>query len=154
MKKVLLIALTAVVFMACSKEEVKEVVANTITSTGPVTAKINGEDFSLPYAQYSEINNVTGHYIALYGFTLTSSSITVNIPITNKGELVVIEGDANCTRSYNSTEFGYSFAGSAAITAWDTTANIMSGTFSFDYVYDGDTIRVTEGRFTDVEEQE
>lgn len=153
MKKILLIALTAIVAVACSKEEVKEVVSNTITSTGPMTAKINGEDFSLPYAQYSVVDNATSHFVAVYGFTLTSSSITVNIPITSTGELAVVEGDVSCTRSYNSSEFGYSFYGSAAITAWDTINNVMSGTFSFDYVYDGDTIKVTEGKFTNIEEQ-
>lgn len=150
MKKVLLVALTAVVFMACSKEEVKDEIVSRIEATAVMTADIDSVSVSFPGTTFSFVSAT--NTLSIAGAALNGHAISISCFVESEGELAQkTDEEAVYSHAINTNDFDSSAKqGSLTITKWDTDNDLISGTFNFKYLRDQDTVYVTNGVFTDL----
>jgi hypothetical protein len=148
MRKLVFVALATIAIMACSKEEVKEIILDRVEGSASLKATINGTEVAFPVTRYSDVNMPKS--VLISAAAINGTVINVSSFVNYKGELIDKSDETTFTHGPSATSLQNTFEGHIQITAWDTINEKISGTFNFKYLRDQDTVYVTNGVFTDL----
>jgi hypothetical protein len=148
MRKLVFVALATIAIMACSKEEVKEIILDRVEGSASLKATINGTEVAFPATTYSDVNMPKS--VLISAAAINGTVINVSSFVNYKGELINESDEATFTHGPSATDLNNTLNGNIQITAWDTVAEKISGTFDFKYFNGTDSVFITNGIFTDL----
>lgn len=150
--KHLLIALVlgVVSIASCSKEEVKEIVDDTVNEIAKLTADIDSVNTSFPLAAHVFYAGFP-RSVTVSGTTTSGTFVSASALVDNKGQLFSKNEEVTFIYGTSLSDRHTTFDGSMTITAWDTINEKVTGTFEFTLHQGTDSaVYVTNGIFTEL----
>lgn len=148
MRKLVFVALATIAIIACSKEEVKEILVDRVESSASLRATINGTEVAFPATTYSDVNMPKS--VLISAAAINGTVINVSSFVNYKGELIDKTDETTFTHGPSANDLKNTLNGNIQITAWDTVNEKISGTFDFKYFNGSDSVFITNGVFTDL----
>lgn len=147
-KQFFLMLLTAAVLISCGKDDDQE---DQNTSNATFFAKIEGTDYRPEFINGFLIDSA--QTILVSGETGTGQAMQLFIPAATVAGTYDFDNGfiGNYQRTDEDGDFGFAVSGSITITAHDTAAKTISGTFSFntsEFLSDGSVFTITAGSFS------